>query len=140
MPKDPETLNSYNIISAGTFVKGELHTSGNVRIDGSFEGNIITKGRLIIGQSGNISGTVLCQNGEFEGQINAYVEVEQLLALKSTARLTGDVKTDKISIEPGAIFHGHCTMNSDNKAQVPSFGLDKEKDKEKDKDKDKEKR
>jgi len=136
MPKDPETLNSYNIISAGTFVKGELHTSGNVRIDGSFEGNIITKGRLIIGQSGNISGTVLCQNGEFEGQINAYVEVEQLLALKSTARLTGDVKTDKISIEPGAIFHGHCAMTAD-KTTVPFVP---EKDKEKDKDKDKEKR
>jgi cytoskeletal protein CcmA (bactofilin family) len=111
MAKEHETLNSYNIISAGTIVKGEFHTPGNVRIDGSFEGNISTKGRLIVGQAGSIAGTIVCQNGEFEGQITATVDVEQHLALKASAKLVGDVQTDKISIETGAIFNGHCKMN-----------------------------
>jgi len=123
MAKEPENLNSYNIISAGTVIKGEFHTPGNIRIDGSFEGNITTKGRLIVGQAGTISGTIVCQNGEFEGQITASVEVEQHLALKATARLIGDVKTDKISIETGAVFHGHCQMNL-RKDEIP---FDKEK-------------
>jgi cytoskeletal protein CcmA (bactofilin family) len=111
MGKDTENFNSYNIISAGTIVSGEFHTPGNIRIDGSFEGNITTKGRLIVGQAGSISGAISCQNGEFEGQINATVEVEHHLALKATAKMIGDIKTDKISIETGAVFHGHCKMN-----------------------------
>ena len=113
MAKELETLNSYNIISAGTTIKGELYTSGNIRIDGNFEGNLSTKGRLIIGQTGSITGSIICQNGEFEGLAQASVEVEQLLVLKSTAKLIGDVKTDKISIEIGAMFNGHCKMNFD---------------------------
>ncbi|MCL2027351.1 MAG: polymer-forming cytoskeletal protein [Bacteroidales bacterium] len=121
MAKETESFNSYNIISAGTVVIGEFHTPGNIRIDGMFEGNISTKGRLIVGQAGKISGHVICQNGEFEGEINATVDVEQHLALKTTAKLIGDVKTDKISIETGAVFHGHCKMNPN---EIP---FDKEK-------------
>ena len=123
MAKETETFNSYNIISAGTAIKGDFNTTGNIRIDGEFEGNISTKGRLIVGQYGIISGTIACQNAEFEGQINATIDVEQHLAIKSTAKLIGDVKTDKISIEIGAIFHGHCKMNL-GKDEIP---FDKEK-------------
>ena len=123
MAKELETLSSYNIISAGTVINGEFHTPGNIRIDGSFEGNISTKGRLIVGQAGHLSGTITCQNGEFEGVVNAAVEVEQHLALKATAKLIGDVKTDKISIETGAIFHGYCKMNP-RREEIP---FDKEK-------------
>ena len=123
MAKELENFNSYNIISAGTIVSGEFHTPGNIRIDGVFEGNISTKGRLIVGQAGHISGAITCQNGEFEGEINATVDVEQHLALKATAKMIGDIKTDKISIETGAIFHGHCKMNP-GRAEIP---FDKEK-------------
>jgi cytoskeletal protein CcmA (bactofilin family) len=49
--------------------------------------------------------------------------VEQHLALKSTAKMIGDIQTDKISIETGAIFHGHCKMNL-AKTEIP---FDKEK-------------
>jgi cytoskeletal protein CcmA (bactofilin family) len=118
MAKETENFNSYNIISAGTIVKGEFHTPGNIRIDGTFEGNISTKGRLIVGQAGKISGNITCQNGEFEGEINAVVDAEQHLALKATTKVIGDVKTDKISIETGAIFHGHCKMNH-NRNEIP---------------------
>ncbi|MDR2907789.1 MAG: polymer-forming cytoskeletal protein [Bacteroidales bacterium] len=118
MAKETETLSSYNIISAGTIIKGELHTPGNIRIDGAFEGEITSKGRLIVGQAGSVSGRIACQNAELEGQIDANITVEQHLALKSTAKLIGDVKTDKISIETGAVFHGHCQMNI-HKAEIP---------------------
>lgn len=123
MAKEAETLNSYNIISAGTVMKGEFHTPGNIRIDGTFDGNISTKGRLIVGQAGKISGKVACQNGEIEGEINATVEAEQHLALKATATIIGDIHTDKISIETGAVFHGHCKMNP-REAEIP-FDKDK---------------
>jgi len=125
MAKETETPNSYNIISAGTVIKGEFHTAGNIRIDGAFDGIISTKGRLIVGQGGSISGKISCQNGEFEGQINATVEVEQHLALKATTTVIGDIHTDKISIETGAVFHGHCKMNP-REAEIPFENKDKE--------------
>lgn len=111
MAKENENFNSYNIISAGSSIKGEFQTTGNIRIDGEFEGDIAAKGRLIVGQNGSVTGTITCQNAELEGKIKASIEVEQHLAIKSTAKIIGDVKTDKISIETGAIFHGHCAMN-----------------------------
>ena len=118
MAKENENFNSYNIISLGTTIKGELQTAGNIRIDGDFEGGIVSKGRLIVGQNGSVSGTIVCQNAELEGKIKATIEVEQLLAIKSSARVVGDVKTDKISIEAGALFHGHCKMNL-HKEEIP---------------------
>ncbi|MDR1951327.1 MAG: polymer-forming cytoskeletal protein [Bacteroidales bacterium] len=118
MAKETENFNSYNIISAGTVIKGEFHTPGNIRIDGEFEGDISTKGRLIVGNSGVIKGTIACQNAELEGMIEATVDVEQHLALKATSKLIGDVKTDKISIETGAVFHGYCRMNL-GKSEIP---------------------
>ncbi|MCL2414948.1 MAG: polymer-forming cytoskeletal protein [Bacteroidales bacterium] len=110
MAKESEKLNSYNIICTGTIVSGEFHTPGNIRIDGTFDGSISTKGRIIVGPGGKVSGKIACQNGEFEGEINAVVEVEQHLALKATTTVTGDIHTDKLSIETGAVFHGHCKM------------------------------
>lgn len=124
MAKEAETLNSYNIISAGTVMKGEFHTPGNIRIDGTFDGTISTKGRLIIGQAGSVSGKIACQNGEFEGTINATVDVEQHLALKATTTVVGDINTDKISIETGAVLNGHCKMNP-REVEIPFDNKDK---------------
>ncbi len=115
MAKQPENLNTCTIISEGTTFKGELQTVGNTRIDGIFEGGVVSEGRLIVGQSGNVSGTIVCQNAEMEGNVKAKIEVEQLLILKSKARVAGDVKTDQITIEAGAVFCGNCrTETIDN--------------------------
>ncbi len=83
-----------------------------------FEGTISTEGKLIVGTTGSIRGKIFCQNAEFEGQITADVEVQQLLALKASAKLVGDVKTDKICIETGAIFIGQCKMPENKQIEL----------------------
>lgn len=101
-----------NRIVEGTVMEGEIKSDSNIRIDGTFMGNITTKGRLVIGPSGRVEGTVSCQNSEIEGQLKGKIHVKQLLSLKATAKVEGDIFTDKLSIEPGAGFTGTCSMGA----------------------------
>ncbi len=112
-----------NTIVSGTTIKGEISTNGDFRIDGKLIGSINCKGKIVVGQTGSIEGEIECQNADFSGNIDAQVKVEQLLSLKSSARLKGDVITSKLSIEPGATFTGSCKMDGDsNKQTTPHVG------------------
>ncbi len=99
-----------NTIVSGTVIKGEITANGDFRIDGTLIGSINCKGKIVIGQSGKIEGEVVCQNADISGKTKAKIIVDELLMLKSTAELNGDVVTGKLSIEPGAKFTGSCDM------------------------------
>jgi cytoskeletal protein CcmA (bactofilin family) len=101
-----------NRIVEGTSIEGEIKCESNIRIDGLFTGTLTTKGRLVVGPAGRIEGTVHCQNAEVEGLIKGRVNVQQLLSLKGSAKVEGDIFTDKLAIEPGATFTGACNMGA----------------------------
>jgi cytoskeletal protein CcmA (bactofilin family) len=101
---------SVNIIGAGTSIEGDVISSGDIRIDGSLKGTLKTRGKLVIGPSGSVEGEVSCQNADISGNIRGKVNVAELLALKSTAKLSGEISTGKLAIEPGADFSGSCSM------------------------------
>ncbi|MEI6696594.1 MAG: polymer-forming cytoskeletal protein [Bacteroidota bacterium] len=103
---------SINILGAGTSVKGDITSNGDFRIDGSLIGNITAKGKLVIGATGAVEGEICCQNADFSGSIKGKVNVSELLSLKSTCRVMGDIIINKLSIEPGAQFSGSCNMDS----------------------------
>ncbi len=103
---------SINILGAGTSVKGEINANGDFRIDGSLIGTINAKGKLVIGATGSVEGEIICQNADFSGNVKASVNVMEMLSLKSTSKLTGDIVVNKLSIEPGAQFSGSCNMNT----------------------------
>lgn len=103
---------SINTIGAGTVIKGDIKSSGNFRIDGTLIGSIDCKGKIIIGNTGVVEGEIFCQNADFSGEIRANVKVSELLALKASSKLTGDIVISKLSIEPGAKFSGSCNMDS----------------------------
>jgi cytoskeletal protein CcmA (bactofilin family) len=102
-----------NLISNGTDITGDVKSSGDIRIDGSLTGNLNTKGKVVIGQTGKVSGEVICKNSEVSGTIEGKIAVNQLLILKASSKIFGDIVTSKLSIEPGAVFSGNCKM-SDN--------------------------
>jgi cytoskeletal protein CcmA (bactofilin family) len=115
-----------NRIVEGTSIEGEIRCESNIRIDGSFVGNLTTKGRLVIGPAGRIEGTVNCQNAEIEGLVKGKLYVQQMLSLKGTAKVEGDIFTDKLSIEPGSSFTGACNMGAkvkEMKKDVPADGV-----------------
>jgi len=101
-----------NRIVEGTSIEGEIKCESNIRIDGSFKGELNTKGRLVVGPAGRIEGTVHCQNAEIEGLVIGKLMVQQLLSLKGAAKVEGDIFTDKLAIEPGAAFTGACNMGA----------------------------
>lgn len=99
-----------NHINSDTLIEGTIKATGNLRIDGTLKGVLECKGRVVVGPSGRVEGEVRCENAEVEGTINANIHVSDLLSLKSTAKLNGDIVTKKLSIEPGAVFAGSCSM------------------------------
>lgn len=100
-----------NIIGSGTSIKGDIKASGDIRIDGALIGSINAKGKVVIGVTGNVEGEIICQSADFSGNIKAKITVTELLAMKASARITGDIVTGKLSVEPGANFSGTCNMN-----------------------------
>ena len=105
--------NAINIVGVGTEITGDINTNGDIRIDGFLSGNIITEGKLVVGETGKIKGEVNCKNSEVLGMIEGKIKVKELLTLKSSARIYGDIITKKLSIEPGSLFTGNCNMNDD---------------------------
>jgi cytoskeletal protein CcmA (bactofilin family) len=129
MAKYNETDNTtINLISNGTDITGDIKSNGDIRIDGTLKGNLNTKGKVVIGPTGKVIGEVICKNSEVSGVIEGKINVGQLLNLKASSRILGDIATSKLSIEPGALFSGYCKMSeSDYEGTVVS----KEKESEK---------
>ncbi len=109
---DSNLENTINRIVEGTRFTGEINCDSNIRIDGSFTGEMETKGRVVIGPQGSVEGTVKCQNCEVEGRLKGHVAVEELLSLKSSSSVEGEVHYGKLSIEPGAKLTGTLHMGS----------------------------
>lgn len=110
MSKPIPVETAINLLAGGTSVKGEIQTNGDFRIDGTLHGTIHSKGKIVVGSSGLIEGEMVCQNADISGNVKANVTVSELLTLKSTAVINGDINTNKLSIEPGAKFSGTCRM------------------------------
>jgi len=100
-----------NLISNGTDITGDIKSTGDIRIDGTLKGNLNTKGKVVIGPTGKIIGEITCKNSEVSGSIEGKISVSQLLNLKASSRIIGDIITSKLAIEPGAKFTGNCKMS-----------------------------
>ena len=109
-PMEPVNTGKINSIMEGTSIEGEIKSDSNIRIDGRVKGTIQVRGRLIVGASGLVEGDVTCQSSDIEGTVNGKITCQDLLSLKATAKLTGDINTKKLAIEPGAVFTGNCSM------------------------------
>ena len=118
-----------NLISLGTEIAGDINTSGDIRIDGKLEGNLVTKGKIVIGETGALKGTINCSNADVSGSIEGKVNVKELLSLKRTSKILGDIITDKLAIEPGAKFTGTCKMDSSSATSSEISGKEKKESK-----------
>ena len=99
-----------NTIVGGTHVEGTINAKTDLRIDGHVEGTINTSGRLIIGSTGKIQGDAQCQNAVIEGSFRGNLTVAEILDVRETANVIGEIKTGKLLVQNGAIFSGNCDM------------------------------
>jgi len=105
--------NSVNMIASSTAFTGDLKTDTDIKFDGTFDGKLVTKGKLVLGESGQIKGEVYCKTAFISGKIDGRVFVDEIITLHSSSRIDGDITTSKIAIEPGAIFNGICKMTNE---------------------------
>ncbi len=105
----------YNSITSGSKIIGTIMADSDIRIDGVVEGDLQCKGKLVIGKSGFIKGTIECQNAEIHGKVEGKITVTETLSLRLTSNIDGEVKTRTLIVEPGAIFNGTCAMGNEKK-------------------------
>ncbi|MDA0177879.1 MULTISPECIES: bactofilin family protein [Mesoflavibacter] len=110
--KNQDQISIQNIIAKGTKIVGDFFSEGDLRVDGTVEGNIETAGKVVVGKEGVILGKLSCSNAYFEGQLKGTLELTGTLTLKSTAHIEGDVVIEKLAVEPGATFNVSCVMKS----------------------------
>jgi len=112
--KGKENGHVHNHIAIDTKITGDINSKGDLRVDGQISGTVITEGKIVVGPDGRVEGTIKCKNANISGVISANLEVAELIVLKDTAKIKGDILTKKISIEPGAEFTGNCKMGNES--------------------------
>lgn len=117
MGDSPDRL---NVIVEGSKIIGDFIAESNVRIDGEIQGNVSSSAKVVIGRTGIINGNLVCADSDVEGKIDGVLKVENLLTLRSTAKVVGEISTSKIQIEEGAEFSGNCKMSNFTASTSPS--------------------
>jgi cytoskeletal protein CcmA (bactofilin family) len=115
-----EQLGKTNRIVEGTKIEGNIHSVADFRLDGELIGNFKSDGKLVVGPLGSIIGDIECKNADIEGNFRGKIEVEELLNLKSTAIIEGNVIVGKLAVEPGALFTATCSMKNNVKNLIPN--------------------
>jgi cytoskeletal protein CcmA (bactofilin family) len=103
----PET-----VIGANTSFVGTLKSDGNIRIDGTVEGDIEILGNLIIGETGRVIATVKAQNVHISGAVKGEITAVEQLEISPTGKVWGDISTAALSIDPGGLFRGQSAMTT----------------------------
>ena len=101
---------STSLIGAGTSMKGDITSNGDLRIDGTLTGNIHCSAKVVIGANGVVNGDINGQQADIMGKVTGTIKVKDLLQLKGGSLLNGNIEAAKLQIEPTAAFNGECHM------------------------------
>mgnify|MGYP001359650432 CR=1 FL=1 len=102
---------SFNLIACGTEIKGDIHTTGDLRIDGSITGNVTCTAKLVIGETGAVKGNIDCHSGEISGGVEGQIVSKEVLQLNQSASIQGDIEAMRFIVEDGASIRGRCTTS-----------------------------
>ena len=102
--------NASSRISAGTVIKGEIISPNDIRIDCVFEGKLMVKGKVVVGESATIKGDIICDNADIYGKVDGNIYVKDTLGLKDGCTMNGNLHIRRISVELGSTFNGNCKM------------------------------
>jgi cytoskeletal protein CcmA (bactofilin family) len=110
MPGEDSVGTSTSLIGAGTTMKGDITSNGDLRIDGALVGNIHCSAKVVIGAGGVVTGDINGQQADIMGKVTGTIKVKDLLQLKGGSHLNGNIQAAKLQIEPTANFNGECHM------------------------------
>jgi len=101
---------STSLIGAGTSMKGDITSNGDLRIDGTLVGNIHCSAKVVIGANGVVQGDINGQQADILGKVTGSVKVKELLQLKGSSIVQGNIHAGKLQVEPTSVFNGECHM------------------------------
>lgn len=119
-----DLLGKTNRIVEGTQIRGDIASQADFRLDGELTGNFTSKGKIVIGPAGSVTGDIICRNADIEGRFNGKIQVTETLNVKARASIHGEVVCAKLSVEPGADFSASCEMRQ-SKPQPDGPGEEK---------------
>ncbi|MEC4678236.1 MAG: polymer-forming cytoskeletal protein [Nitrospirota bacterium] len=99
-------------LGKGTTFKGVITYEGAIRIDGKMEGEIISLGDLVIGESASIDAKVSVGSIICGGKINGDLQASKKIHLLSKSTISGSLNTPRLIIDEGVSFNGHCEMKT----------------------------
>lgn len=105
-----DMVNSSNVIAKETKITGDIEAQGNIRVEGIVQGCVTSQSKVVIGESAIIYGNLSAAEAEISGQVEGDVNCGELLHLKKSAIILGDITTKKLVVENGAVFNGKCKM------------------------------
>jgi len=107
-------VNDVSRISAGSSIKGEITSPNDIRVDGNFEGKIISQAKVVVGEKAVIKGDIICSSCDFWGKIDGNFYVKDTLSLKATGVVNGDLHIRRLQVDLDAVFNGNCQMISES--------------------------
>ncbi len=99
------------LLGRGSEFEGKLTFEGTVRIDGKFNGNIVTNDVLVVGEGAKIQAEISCGTIIVHGEINGDIKAKTAVELHHPARMKGNIETPSLMIEKGVSFEGQCKMD-----------------------------
>ncbi len=110
-----------SLIAQGLKITGNLHSEGNIRIDGEFVGNLFVLSKLVVGKTGKIKGNVLAKEILIEGTVEGNILAKQLLELLPSANIKGNILATKLKVESGSVINGQCRMGKQATEKIQNF-------------------
>src|SRR5713226_2040763 len=100
-------------IGRSLVVKGEISGSESLYIDGKVEGSVtLSDSRVTIGRNGSVAANISAREVVILGKVHGNIQVTDRLDIRSEGSLTGDVITQRISVEDGAILKGSVQVRA----------------------------
>ena len=103
------------VFGKDTEFNGDLSFNKSLQINGKFEGEIHSSGFLVIGESAVIKANIKAKTVILKGEVHGNIEALSKLEIEATGKLYGNIRTSKLTIADGVIFHGKCEMIKDTK-------------------------
>jgi len=116
---------SLNSLTQGAVVEGIVKADSDIRVDGKIKGKLHCSAKVIIGPTGQIEGEIRCKNAVIEGKFVGNIDVEELLNVRETAHIDGDVSVGKLIVQSGATFNVTCNMGGVKKSDFGAAGSSK---------------
>lgn len=107
---EPVNANEVSRIAQGVSIKGDITSHSDIRVDGQIEGTIFSEGRIVVGETAVMKGRLLCNDTDFWGRMDGDIFVRNVLSIKGSAVINGNIHVRKIQVEMGAQINGSCHM------------------------------